>query len=253
MKLTRILYTAVIAVFFCTSAIAANTTQTQFNAKQVQAIQQVVHDYLIKNPQILVQVSQVLQKQQFEKNQKASEAAIAQNAKQLFDSTGKPVAGNKHGNIVMIEFSDYQCPHCIDMAPEVAKLIKANPNLKVIFAELPIFGAVSKYAAEAALASMQQDKYYAFHNALFKAGSPLTKAKVIKIAKSVGLNISKLKRDMKSKTIAQQFKSNFDLAKAIKLIGTPTFAIGNLKANKFSFVPGQVSPKDLQEAIDKVK
>lgn len=253
MKLTRILYTVVIAVLFSSSAIAATTTQTQFNAKQVQAIQQIAHDYLVKNPQVLIEASQTLQKQQYEKATKASEAAVAKNAKQLFDSTGKPVVGNKNGSIVMVEFFDYQCPHCIDMAPLLGKIIKANPNLKVIFAELPIFGAASKYAAEAALASMQQGKYYAFHNALFNAGSRLTNAKTLKIAKSVGLNINKLKKDMKSKAIAAQIKSNFNLAKEIKLIGTPTFAIGNLKANKFSFVPGQTNQQGLQQAIDKVK
>ncbi len=252
MKFNRILYSAIIAIFMCSSAIAA-TTQTQFNNNQVQAIQQIVHDYLVTNPQVLIEASQTLQKQQMQKAQQLSEAAVAQNAKQLFDSTGKPVAGNKNGSIVMVEFFDYQCPHCIDMDPLVDTLIKSNPNLKVIYAELPIFGNASKYAAEAALASMKQGKYDAFHKALFNAGSRLTNAKILKIAKSVGLNVDKLKQDMKDPAIDAQLKTNFELAKQIKLIGTPTFAIANLKANKFSFVPGQTNQQGLQQAIDKVK
>ncbi len=252
MKFNRIFYSAIIAIFMCSGAFAA-TTQTQFNKNQVQAIQQIVHDYLVTNPQVLIEASQTLQKQQMQKSQQFSEAAIAQNAKQIFDATGKPVAGNKNGSIVMVEFFDYQCPHCIDMDPLVDTLIKSNPNLKVIYAELPIFGAASKYASEAALASMKQGKYAAFHKALFNAGSQLTNAKILEIAKSVGLNVAQLKKDMQDPAIDAQIKANFELAKAIKLIGTPTFAIGNLKANKFSFVPGQTNQQGLQAAIDKVK
>lgn len=252
MKLNRILYAVVAIAFFCCGNTMA-ATQTQFNDQQVQAIQQIVHDYIVKNPQVLIEASQTLQKQQMEQMQKAAESAIKANAKQLFNAKGKPVAGNKDGKIVMIEFFDYQCPHCKDMASAVEGLIKANPDLKVIFAEFPIFGAVSKYAADAAIASVNQGKYYPFHNALLATEDRLTNKKVIEIAKSVGINVAKLRGDMKAKAITNQIKDNFDLAGKIKLMGTPAFAIINLNNQKVSFVPGQTDQKGLQDAVNQVK
>lgn len=254
MKLSRILYVVVFAGLFAgVNALADNVPQTQFNDAQVQAIQQIMHDYLVNQPQVLIDASQSLQKQEMAKAQKDSEAAIAANATQIFNSKGKPVAGNANGNIVMVEFFDYQCPHCQAMAATITQVIKANPNLKVIFAEFPIFGDNSKFAAKAAIASMQQGKYLAFHNALLKASAPLTRRKVLQIAKATGLNIVKLQQDMKSKTIDTQIKANFDLAGKIKIMGTPAFAIGNLQNQKISYVPGQANQQDLQAAIDKVK
>lgn len=227
----------------------------QFNKDQVNQIQQIVHDYLIKNPEILVEVSNALQQKQLTAITSRVESTVPKYADQLFQANYRPTAGNPKGNIKMVEFFDYQCPHCKIMAPLIDQLIKANNDLKVIFIEWPIFGPNSNYAAQAALASMEQGKYYAFHNALLNKGYPLDKQTVLKIAKKVGINTRKLQKDMKDKAIDQQLKTNFELAKqtGIAQIGTPAFIIGNVDKNQFRFVPGQVDQAALQKAIDQVK
>ncbi len=142
------------------------------------------------------------------------------------------------------------------MAPAVDKLIEANSDLKVIFIEWPIFGANSQYAAKAALASMQQKKYYSFHNALVNKGYPLSKVDVLNIAKSLGINTKKLQHDMQDPTIDNQLKTNFILARKLNIgppLGTPMFFIGNTKTKKFQLIPGQADQEALQKAIDAVK
>jgi protein-disulfide isomerase len=233
----------------------SNAALKKFSSGQVQQIQQIMHDYLINNPEVLVEVSNALQQKQLTAVTNRIETSIPKYADQIFQANNRPAAGNPKGNITMVEFFDYQCPHCKAMLPIIHALIKANLNLKIIFVEWPIFGVNSRYAAEAALASLKQGKYHDFHNALLNKGYSLDKQAVLKIAKSVGINTWKLKRDMRDKAIDQQLQANFALAKATGIIqvGTPVFIIGNVDKHQFRFVPGQVDQATLQKAIDQVK
>ena len=140
------------------------------------------------------------------------------------------------------------------MAPEVEKLISQDKNLRFIFKELPIFGGLSANAAKVALAAnMQPGKYYAFHNALFTATSQLTEDNVMAIAKKSGLDMAKLKKDMDSPVVANELRANFQLAQALKVMGTPTFVISNKAETKFAYIPGATTLEDLQEKIKSVQ
>jgi protein-disulfide isomerase len=227
--------------------------QAQFNPAQTQAIQQIVHDYLVKNPQVLVEASGALQQQQQVDATKQIKSAIPKNINALLNDKGKPVVGNVNGNIVMVEFFDFQCPHCKIMAGILDKMITANPDMKVIFMEWPFFDNNSTFASQAALASSKQNKYYALHVALLNKGYPLTKDDTLKTAKAIGLDVQKLQNDMKDKGIDQQIDDNAKLAQNLKLVGAPSIIIINSKTKKFQFFDGQADQKTVQKAIDAVK
>lgn len=231
---------------------ATSTIQKSFTPQQVNDIQKIIHEYLIKNPQILVETSQALQKQTEQQQQKYAMTAIEKNKQQLFNDPVSPLAGNLNGNVTLIEFFDYQCGHCKAMSKIIQKLVKKNKNLRVVFKELPIFGDSSQFAAKVSLASARQNKYYMFHNALLRADNPLAHDKVFHVAKKVGLNVAKLKKDMNSPIIAQQLHDNFKLAQSLHLIGTPTFVISNKSLTSFKFIPGATSQQNLQKLIMQV-
>lgn len=234
--------------FFTTQAFAAEANGA-FSPTQTQAIEKIVHDYLIKNPQVLVEVSQALQQQQMSQMQKTASKAIAQNAKQLFSDPQSPVIGNPNGDVTIVEFMDFQCTHCKEMSPIMETIIKQDGNVRVVYKELPIFGPTSEFAAKAALASIKQGKYAQFHAALMKDDKSLSKEEVLKIAQAVGLNISQLQKDADSPAIAQQLKDNFKLAQAMGLMGTPALVVANRDGSKTVFVPGTTSQQNLQQLI----
>ena len=180
---------------------APHPAAPQFTADQVTQLHQIIRDYLVSNPNVLVQASQALQAQQEQKMQSVAIAAIQNNKTELFDDSNSPTLGSKTAAATLVEFYDYQCGHCKQMAPIIEKLIGSDKNLHVIFKELPIFGENSKFAAEAALASEKQGKFYVFHNLLLSSNSALTKEKVMQLAKHAGLNIAKLKLEMPSPAI----------------------------------------------------
>ncbi|EKD91984.1 MAG: outer membrane protein [uncultured bacterium] len=224
----------------------------QFTADQVTQLHQIIRDYLVSNPNVLVQASQALQAQQEQKMQSVAIAAIQNNKTELFDDSNSPTLGSKTAAATLVEFYDYQCGHCKQMAPIIEKLIGSDKNLHVIFKELPIFGENSKFAAEAALASEKQGKFYVFHNLLLSSNSALTKEKVMQLAKHAGLNIAKLKLEMRSPAIDNEIRANFKLAQALQLVGTPTFVISNEAKTSFRYIPGGTSLDELQKQIQAV-
>lgn len=226
-------------------------SQKQFSQSQVKAIHGIIHDYLLDNPRLVVKVLQKLRKQEREQMEHQAIQAIHQHYQTIFENPHSPVLGNPKGDVTLVEFFDYQCPHCRAMTSAVKNLINDNQQLRVVMKEFPIFPG-SKYASKAALASVKQDKYQAFHHKLMELNKPFKKDKIIKAAKDVGLDIQQLKQDMKSDTIAKELKTNLQLAQDLDLAGTPAFIIqDNHDKDKTFFVPGQTSESNLQKLIDK--
>lgn len=181
-------------------------------------------------------------------------AAQADTVKDLFHTPNDPVLGNPNGKVTIVEFFDYQCSHCISMAPVMKAIIQANPDVRVVYKELPIRGPVSEYAAKAALAADKQNKYQAFNRALLAASQPLSEKSILGIAERTGLDMKKFKSDMAR--VNDQLTSNEKLARELQLTGTPAFFIGKTDAsdqNDIIFVLGQMSQTELQKAIDQVK
>lgn len=254
MKITNLLTVGALTTMMASPVVmAADTTMPPEQQKQVE---KVVHDYLINNPEILVEVSQVLQQKQQQNVQQQAKAAISENASQLFN--GKlTIAGNPKGNVTMVEFFDYQCIHCKKMAPVVGELIKKDNNLRVIYKEFPIFGESSELASKVAIAAAMQGKYMQMHEALLKLDKHLDEKLVLNTAKSVGLNMTKLQKDMNSQTVTDALAENRQLAEKMHLMGTPAFIIASTPAGQFgansepTFIPGAASVESLQDLIKK--
>lgn len=244
----KLLALSSVAILASSSAMAAN-----FNADQTKEIQQIVHDYLVQKPQVLIEASQALQKEQMSAMQKTADKAISANTKALFANAANPSVGNANGDVTVIEFMDYQCAHCKEMGPIMDTLVQGDGKIRVVYKELPIFGPTSEYAAKAAIASVKQGKYAAFHSALMKDQNPLTKDEVMKIAKSVGLNTDQLAKDAEDPAIAAQLKDNFNLAQALGLMGTPAIIIGDNEGKKTLFIPGTTSQQNMQQMIAQIR
>jgi protein-disulfide isomerase len=183
-------------------------------------------------------------------------AANATSVNGLFRHAGDPIAGNPNGKITVVEFFDYQCSHCIDMAPVISSIVHANPDVRIVFKDFPIRGPMSDFAARAAIAANKQGKYYEFSHGLLTTSLSLSEDTILDIAKGNGINIDRLKKDMESSAVSNEIKSTYGLAQEFKVTGTPAFFIGKTDAkssNDVNFVLGAMSQSDLQDAIDKAK
>src|SRR5438309_2078451 len=68
------------------------------------------------------------------------------------------IAGNPHGKVTVVEFFDFQCPHCITMAPILEAITEANPEVRIIYKQFPVRGPESEIAARAVFAANMQGK-----------------------------------------------------------------------------------------------
>lgn len=181
-------------------------------------------------------------------------AVNAQPVAGLFHHNGDPIGGNASGSVTVVEFFDYQCSHCVKMAPVMSEIIKANPDVRVVYKDYPIRGPESELAARAAIAANLQGKYTVFSHALLNSSQDLNENSILDIAKSVGLNVDKLKRDMKGKKVTDELKNTLQIAQQFNLTATPAFFIGKTSAtnsDQVNFVLGEMSQSELQSAIEK--
>ena len=151
----------------------------------------------------------------------------AERDRQLYEDPGSPVRGNANGDVTLVEFFDYNCPYCRRILATLDELQQTNPRLRVVDKEFPILSDNSRFAARAALASRNQDKYFEFHDALMSAGGIVNVEKVIEVAREVGISVRRLRRDMNDPEIQATIDRNLALAQSMRITGTPSFVVGD--------------------------
>lgn len=169
--------------------LAAPIDPKVISPEQRKAVEQIVREYLLANPDILVDVSKALEERERQRTAAMASAAIKDKTAEIFRSADDFVLGNPNGDITVVEFFDYNCGWCKRAVDELTKLTKSDPKIRVVLKELPIFGENSTIAAKAAMASIAQGKYWEFHVALMKERQ-VSKDNVFTIAQKVGLDVA---------------------------------------------------------------
>ena len=223
-----------------TRAMAATSDK---GASDKAAIGKIVRDYILANPEVLVEAMQELEKKQESDRTNVAQKAIKTYEGELLRDSENPTGGNPNGNVTIVEFNDYQCPYCKRAYVSVKAVAKADGNVKIIYKDLPILGEPSKIAAQAALAAIKQGKHAELHAALMENNARLDRGKILEIAASVGLNLPQLEQDMQDPKIQRMIERNMAVASALGVRGTPAFVIGN------QFVPGAVDVDALKQLI----
>jgi protein-disulfide isomerase len=246
-----------VAMLTISMLAGANTfAADNFSANQEKMIEKVVHDYLVKNPEVLVEASQALQAKQQKEMQQEASVFIQNNAKTLL-SEKITVAGDEKANVTVIEFFDYQCGHCQKMNPIMKELLNKNKNVKVVYREFPIFGKTSVVASQAAIAAGLQGKYIQMQQLLFSE-KKIDEKVVFELAKKAGLDMNKFKSDMKGQVVNDLINQNRKLAESMKLFGTPVFIVMATPNGQFNaavqpvLIPGSTSLENFQAMINKV-
>jgi protein-disulfide isomerase len=187
-----------------------------------------VRDYLMRNPQILVDMSNKLQNDQQQTEDTARQTAVNKlGLKAFFDPKVAFITGPANAKNTLVEFFDYNCPYCRASLPALKKYYAAHKNdTRFAFIEFPIKGPNSTVAARAALAARKQPaKYLALHFLLMNEEALVTPDVVFADARKAGLDVDKLKKDMSDKSVDSAIAAAHGLANASKVDGTPAFIV----------------------------
>ena len=199
-------------------------TQTPHAGKTLianEALQQAIHDYILAHPEVLIQSLRIAKEREDSRVAERNKALVASLKSDLVDDPNAPVRGNPRGDVTLVEFFDYRCPYCRQVEPFLQALIKNDHSLRVVVKELPILGPASVYAARVALAAYKQGKYEQFHNAVMSKRSNFDEATLLRLAEDAGLALDRLKTDMNNPEVDAEIKRTTEIAKALKLSGTP--------------------------------
>jgi protein-disulfide isomerase len=221
----------------------APTQTAAFTGDQKKAIEDIVKNYLIANPEIFLEVQSALEAKMEKEQAEKLKVAIAENAKEIYRDPHADIAGNPDGDITVVEFFDYNCGYCKRGLSDIVKLVENDPKVRVVFKELPILSKASEEASRVAIAAGKQGKYWEMHREMLSTKGVLNETVALNIAGRLGLDIDKLKQDMKSPEVEAEIKKSEDLAKKMGVNGTPHFLVGDRA------IPG--APEDLYEQLSK--
>ena len=179
------------------------------------AIEKIVHEYIVSHPEVITEAVEELRRREATKSVDANRIQIE-----------TPFAGAWEGavnpKVTLVEFFDYNCGYCRAALPVVDRLLKENPDLRVVYRDFPVLGPESESAARVSLAAAKAGKYAAFHRAIYAAGRPDPKT-VERVAKDMGIPLA-----FATDPAAQaEIDANLSLARPLALSGTPSWVVGN--------------------------
>lgn len=247
MRLTAFAFAASLAAVALSGAGLARADE--FTPAQKQEMGAFIHDYLVSNPEVLRDAIQALDKKEKETAAAQQQKTVADEAPALFNSKYQATVGNPKAGATLVEFFDYNCHYCKNALPDVGKLLKSDPNLKLALRDFPVLGPGSVEAAKVAGAVRNQlpgDKFWAFHSKLLGTHGPVGKAEALAVAKELGLNMDQIAKDMDSEDVKAGLAETMRLAEALQINGTPTFVLGQ------DVVVGAVGFDELKSKVDSV-
>lgn len=190
------------------------------------AFERRVRDYLLDHPEVIIAAVQRLEARQQAAAESEAQTVLKSRAEQVFRDPASPVGGNPEGDVTLVEFFDYNCRYCRQVAGPMEEAEKGDAKLRIVYKEFPILGPNSIAAAMIALAAHRQGKYAAFHKALMRVRGTADEATALRVAGEIGLDVARLKVDMRDSAIQTEIDRNLELARALRITGTPGFVIG---------------------------
>jgi protein-disulfide isomerase len=189
-----------------------------------------VRSYLLANPEVIPEAMQRLQDTRMAD-------AVGRHRAALERPYHSAWAGAADGDVVLVEFFDYACGFCRASNPDVERLLREDPRLKVVWREYPVLGPDSEEAAVASMAAAQSGRFRQFHDRMFAEGPP-SAATIARARTALGLGETAMNAAHRA-----ELQNNATLARAVGASGTPTFVVGD------QVLDGAVGYKALKDAI----
>ncbi len=216
---------------------------SQIDPKLRQQVLQIIRE----NPEVILESLRAYQRQQQQQQDKARNTFLQQLKANPQAIVGQsPTKGAKNGKILLVEFSDFQCPYCgKSVAPVKEFLAKYPGQVTLVYKHFPLIQIHKEAlpAAKASWAAQQQGKFWEFHDALFANQEKLSEAFYVDTAKALGLDLQRFNRDRASNEARQAIAQDVLLAEQLGVDGTPFFV---MNGTAFS---GAVQLSDLEKIL----
>lgn len=218
-------------------------------ASDTQAVEKIVRDYLLRNPEVLVEALNALEAKRTAQATEAQKTAIQENWTALSATPDGTVLGNPDGDVTLVEFFDYNCGYCKRAAADMSVLLESDPQLKVVLKEIPVLGPPSEAASRVSLAfrSLAPEKYTEFQKKLLASRSQADESLALQVAADFGVETDRLKPLLQGQDVQAALAENARLSMLLGINGTPSYVVGD------ELVPGAVGADALAAKIANVR
>ena len=170
-----------------------------------------------------------------------SEYGVNSNNSEKLTSTklienGSPFMGNPNAPITILEWGDYQCTFCYKFHQNTLDIINEDfiktGKVKIIFKDFPLNGLDSKLAAEASYCAQDQEKYWKYHDELYKNWGGertgwITRESLTKFAEIVEIDVEKFNKCLDDHKYENKVNLLYEFGKEIGIDATPSFLVFN--------------------------
>ena len=209
-----------------------------------------IRNYLLENPEVIMEAVAVLEQRQAEAQSKDDEDLVRVNAEDIFEDGYSWVGGNPEGDITLVEFMDYRCGYCRRAFDEVHDLLDSDGNIRFIVKEFPILGEESVLASRFAIATQQlngDEAYKSVHDALMTYTGAITETSLGRIADTLGLDPMVILDHMNSDEVSEIISKNHELAQRLSISGTPSFVMAN------QMLRGYMPADEMQKIAEEIR
>jgi len=201
------------------------------------AFEEMIRAYIMDNPDVIRQsLIELQEREQLAAMQRGLDLARAEQP--------DGVMGNPNGDLIIYEFSDYNCGYCRRMFSTLQAVVEEDPNLTVKVKELPILAESSVLAARAGIAAQKQGKFEAFHSAMMQSAGGISNATIEAAALEANMDLDQMLRDMDTAETEETISRTRAAATALEVRGTPALLIGD------TLLPGAVDINQLRSVIE---
>lgn len=194
-----------------------------------------VRAYLMSNPEVIFEAVAEFERRTAEAQSGMDTTLVEINADEIFADGHSWIGGNLDGDLTLVEFMDYRCSFCRRAVVQVANLLAADGNIRLIIKEFPILGPQSEVMSRFAVATQQRGsdaQYEAVHDRLMAWDGDFTETSARLLADELGLETDAVIGHMNSDEVSAVLLANRQLAQRLQINGTPTFVIGGLEGGE---------------------
>lgn len=200
-----------------------------FDDTQKEEIGKIVREYLLENPELLIDMQTVLEERQIAAEAEARQQVLSQASDRIFNNPADPVLGNPDGDVTIVEFFDYNCGFCRRAHADMVTLLESDENVRFVVKEFPILGPDSQGAHTVSMAfqKLMPEQYGAYMDALITMESRATEASAFELAMTYGVEEAALRFEMENPAILASVQETYELANMLGITGTPSYVIGD--------------------------
>lgn len=238
-----------LAALALASALFLPVQSYALDDKQKEEIGTYIKEYLLANPEILMEMQDALQQKQMQAQQEQAKAAITENQAAIFNSKDDITLGNPDGDVTIVEFFDYNCGYCKRALSDMDTVLEKDKNVRFVLKELPILGpdSLAAHKVSAAFRDLAPEKYGEFHRALLGGEDRATEESAIAVAGRFGVNEADIRKQMETKPHDDAVRQAYTLAQSLGITGTPSYVISN------EAIFGAVGVDELNEKVANVR